>query len=93
MMHDPLCDWWQNQCASECNTNLAYGDPCEHMWCTCELIAKVRADCLEKVEGAYVVGSDGKALTPSHPEYSHDGTETWNAAVSTAVAYMTGKID
>ena len=44
MTHDPLCDWWQDQCASECNTNLAYGDPCEHMWCTCELIAKVRAD-------------------------------------------------
>ena len=44
MTHDPLCDWWQDQCASECNINLAYGDPCEHMWCTCVLIAMVRAD-------------------------------------------------
>ena len=44
MTHDPLCDWWQNQCESDCNINLAYGDPCEHMWCTCALIAKVRSD-------------------------------------------------
>lgn len=44
MTHDHLCDWWQDQCASECNTNLAYGDPCEHMWCTCKLIAKVRTN-------------------------------------------------
>ena len=44
MTHDPLCDWWQNKCESDCNINLAYGDPCEHMWCTCALIAKVRAD-------------------------------------------------
>ena len=58
-----------------------------------ELEAKVRANCLEKVEGAYIVGNDGKVLNPSHPEYSHDGTETWNNAVSTAVAYMTGEID
>ena len=61
--------------------------------CRCAFIAKVRADCLEKVEGAYIVGSDGEALTPSHPEYSHDGTETWNSAIDLAVAYMTGKID
>jgi hypothetical protein len=61
--------------------------------CECDTIAKVRADCLEKVEGAYIVGSDGEALTPSHPEYSHDGTETWNSAIDLAVAYMTGKID
>ena len=42
--HDPLCDWWMDQCGDYCNDNLSYNDPCEHMWCTCFLIAKVRAD-------------------------------------------------
>lgn len=88
--HDPFCPVVANPVTMilHSGTEIIVGS-----YCQCELIAKVRADCLEKVEGAYVVGSDGEALTPSHPEYSHDGTETWNSAIDLAVAYMTGKID
>ena len=86
MNHDPMCPY-------QPDVAVDYGEWKKGKPCYCGLISRVRADCLEKVEGAYIVGSDGKVLNPSHPEYSHDGTETWNAAVSTAVAYMTGKID
>lgn len=55
--HDPLCDWWMDQCGDYCNDNLSYDDFCEHMWCTCFLIAKVRADQVgrdvDKVKAAY----------------------------------------
>ena len=81
MTHDPMCP-------------VIPADEHFSDWgCQCYLIAKVMADCLEKVEGAYIVGSDGEILNPSHPEYSHDGTDTWNNAISTAIAYMTGEID
>ena len=75
MNHDPLC-------------YMAEGK-----WdggCQCALIARVRADCLKKVEGAYIVGTDDNVLTPSHPEYSHDGTDSWNTAISVAVSYLKG---
>lgn len=44
MTHDPLCDWLQAQCTAETCDGFRVGDPCEHQWCQCELIAKVRAD-------------------------------------------------
>ena len=94
MTHDLLCplsDYWENICEGYfCDDP---GGSCRHDFCQCDLVARVRADCLEKVEGAYIVGTDGKALDPSHPEYSHDGTETWNAAVKLAVQYLTGVVD
>ena len=78
MTHDPLCYMSEGKWDGGCQ---------------CDLIARVRADCLEKVEGAYIVGTEGEVLNPSHPEYSHDGTGIWNNAISVAVAYMTGEID
>lgn len=94
MTHDPLCDWWEKQCEiTECDGQRPYSDICKHDYCQCILIAKVRDDCLEKVRGAFIVGTDRKVITPSHPEYSHDGTEIWNSAINTAIAYMTGATD
>ena len=43
MTHDPLCDWQQKQCEDNCAA-ASIGDHCSHMWCQCELIAKVRED-------------------------------------------------
>ena len=44
MTHDPVCEWLQAQCTVETCEGLLVGDPCEHEWCQCDLIAKVRAD-------------------------------------------------
>ena len=41
--HDPMCEWWQAQCEGyDCAPDP--GEVCEHFYCLCELIAKVRAD-------------------------------------------------
>ena len=53
MTHDPMCEWWQAQCEGyDCAPDP--GEVCEHFYCLCELIAKVRADmlarCIEAVE-------------------------------------------
>jgi len=50
--HDPLCDWLGTQCTFETCGGAQMGDPCEHQWCQCELIAKVRAD--EKAKWTHV---------------------------------------
>lgn len=44
MIHDPLCDWLQEICTPETCSSALISDPCQHQWCQCELIAKVRAD-------------------------------------------------
>lgn len=44
MTHDPLCDSLQAECTVETCDALRMGDLCEHFWCQCDLIAKVRAD-------------------------------------------------
>lgn len=61
MTQDPLCDWLQTQCTVETCAALRLGDPCEHQWCQCELIAKVRADersrkgtCWREAEGSQI---------------------------------------
>jgi hypothetical protein len=48
MSHDPLCEWLTAQCTVETCDALRMGDHCEHEWCQCELIAKVRADQIER---------------------------------------------
>ena len=48
MTHDPLCDWLQETCTPETCPGLRLGDHCGHEWCQCELIAKVRADQIER---------------------------------------------
>jgi hypothetical protein len=52
MTHDPLCEWLTAQCTVETCDALRMGDHCEHEWCQCELIAKVRAD--EKAKWTHV---------------------------------------
>lgn len=87
MAHDPLCpyrpvEWY----------GWMHVDP--EIPCQCHFIRTIRGDermsCIEDVEGAYIVGSDNEILTPSHPEYSHDGTDNWNTAISVAVSYLKG---
>lgn len=46
--HDPLCDWLQAQCTVETCDGFRVGDPCEHQWCQCDLIVKVRKDEVRK---------------------------------------------
>ena len=47
MTHDPMCDWWTEQCKIDCSEYGSY-DPCPHDSCLCDLIAKVRDDTLDK---------------------------------------------
>ena len=45
MTHDPLCDWWEKQCEiTKCDGQSPYADICEHDYCQCILISKVRED-------------------------------------------------
>lgn len=87
MSHDKLCPGAKGcKCCGTCMCE-------ERVFCWCDLIADVREDSAKKAEGAYIVGTDGKVLDPSHPEYTHDGTSTWNSAVSAAIAYMKGEVE
>ena len=58
MTHDPLCDWLQTQCTTETCDSLRMGDHCEHEWCQCDLIAKVRAD-----ERSYILNAAADEIT------------------------------
>jgi len=84
MIHDSLCP---------VITGCICDTP-DELCCQCHFIRKIRGDermsCIEDVEGAYIVGTDGKILDTSHPEYSHDGTDNWNTAISVAVSYLKG---
>lgn len=42
MTHDVMCDWQQSQCEDNCAASRV--GSCCHMWCQCDLIAKVRED-------------------------------------------------
>ena len=48
MTHDPMCDWWTEQCKIDCSEYGSY-DPCPHDSCLCDLIAKVRDDEREQM--------------------------------------------
>ena len=57
MTHDPMCDWWTEQCKIDCSEYGSY-DPCPHDSCLCDLIAKVRDDeRWATVEGAVFIAS------------------------------------
>lgn len=63
MTHDPLCDWLQTICTAETCSGARLGDPCEHQWCQCELIAKVRGEeRWATVESAVYVASQFGAV-------------------------------
>jgi hypothetical protein len=66
MTHDPLCEWLTAQCTFETCGGAQMGDPCEHEWCQCELIAKVRADTLDKVH-AWLSDSSPAPIDPGAP--------------------------
>ena len=68
--HDPMCDWLQTICTTETCPGLRMGDHCEHEWCQCALIAKVRADERSRIADAVA------ELMIAHPyEYPSDYAE------------------
>jgi hypothetical protein len=46
-IHDPMCLWMDSQCDDMCKYN--HSGYCEHFFCQCDLIAKVREDMLQRV--------------------------------------------
>ena len=50
MTHDPMCDWWTEQCKVDCSEYGSY-DPCPHDLCLCDLITKVRDDERKNMRG------------------------------------------
>lgn len=93
MIHDPLCFVLEEKGFMIAYYGAIGGS--DNIYClSCYFIRMVRGDermsCIEDVEGAYIVGSDNEILAPSHPEYSHDGTDNWNTAISVAVSYLKG---
>lgn len=58
MTHDPLCDWWTDQCeATNCRGQQPW-TPCKHDECLCDLITKVRAD-----ERSYILNAAADEIT------------------------------
>lgn len=61
MTHDPMCDWWTEQCKIDCSEYGSY-DPCPHDSCLCDLIARVRADERWRIIGVMERNADGDAI-------------------------------
>lgn len=70
MTHDPLCPMSPPDPAYCCTD-------CDGYECECDLIAKVKAECIRIVEGAFI---------PDAPMGFG-----WNQAVRTAIEYLKGE--